>query len=275
MPNEFLKFLGKAEVEHVNLGDATEQELSVLFSDIRQFTSISEKLTPEDNFRFLNEYLRCIGPVITGNGGFIDKYIGDAIMALFPGIHSGFANDAVMAAIGMRRRLLEYNEERKKTGQPPIDIGIGINTGRMTLGTIGFESRMDNTVIGDTVNLASRIEGITKNYGIPIVISEFTVRKLEDPEQFHIREIDTVRVKGKEELVTVYEIFDADPENIKEAKIQNLAAYNEGLSLYRAGQWEESLTIFLELEKLLPADAVVKLYAERCVQFMSKSINVC
>ena len=268
VPNEFLMFLGKVEVEHVNLGDATEQELSVLFSDIRQFTSISEKLTPEENFRFLNEYLRCIGPVITGNGGFIDKYIGDAIMALFPGIHDGFANDAVMAAIGMRRKLSEYNEGRIKSGQPAIDIGIGINTGRMTLGTIGFETRMDNTVIGDTVNLASRIEGITKNYGTPIVISEYTLRKLKDPEQFHIREIDTVRVKGKEESVTVYEIFDADPENIKEAKTKSLPAYNEGLSLYRDRRWGDSLKIFLELEKLLPMDAVVRLYVERCGKFM-------
>ncbi|TAN42645.1 MAG: response regulator [Nitrospirae bacterium] len=268
VPNQFLNFLGKVEVEHVNLGDATEQELSVLFSDIRQFTSISEKLTPEENFRFLNEYLRYIGPVITGNGGFIDKYIGDAIMALFPGIHAGVADDAVIAAIGMRRRLSEYNEERKKSGQASIDIGIGINTGTMTLGTIGFETRMDSTVIGDTVNLASRIEGITKKYGIPIVISEFTIRELRGPGKFHIREIDIVRVKGKEEPITVYEIFDADPEGVKEAKIKNLKAYNEGLSLYRAHRWEDSLKVFSGLDKLLPADDVVRLYSERCRNFI-------
>lgn len=269
VPNEFLKFLGKVEVEDVNLGDATELELSVLFSDIRQFTSISEQLTPEENFRFLNEYLRCIGPVITGNGGFIDKYIGDAIMALFPGIHAGFANDAVLAAIGMRHKLSEYNEGRRKSGQPAIEIGIGINTGRMTLGTIGFESRMDNTVIGDTVNLASRIEGLTKNYGIPIMITEFTRRKLNDPGQFHLREIDTLRVKGKEELVTVYEIFDADTERIKEAKVKSLTFYNEGLFLYGARRYEDSRKVFGELEQLLPADAVVKLYLERCEKFLA------
>jgi len=263
VPNEFLKFLGKVEVEHVNLGDATEQELSVLFSDIRQFTSISEKLTPEENFRFLNEYLRCIGPVITGNGGFIDKYIGDAIMALFPGKHAGCANDSVMAAIGMRRKLSEYNEDRIRQGQPAIDIGIGINTGRMTLGTIGFETRMDNTVIGDTVNLASRIEGITKNYSIPIVISENTARQLKNPEQFLIREIDTVKVKGKEEPVTIYEIFDADPEELREVKFNSLVAYNEGLSLYRSGRLEDSHRIFSDLSRLLPDDAVIRLYDER------------
>ncbi|MBF0328893.1 MAG: response regulator [Nitrospirae bacterium] len=269
VPNQFLNFLGKEEVEHVNLGDATEQELSVLFSDIRQFTSISEKLTPEENFRFLNEYLRYIGPVITSNGGFIDKYIGDAIMALFPGIHSGVADDAVIAAIGMRHSLSEYNLERKKTGHSAIDIGIGINTGRMTLGTIGFETRMDSTVIGDTVNLASRIEGITKKYNIPIVISEFTIRKLREPEKFHIRELDKVRVKGKEEPITVYEIFDADPESIKEAKIKSLNVYNEGLSFYRTHRWEDALKVFIELAKLLPVDDVVKIYIERCRKFIT------
>lgn len=264
VPQEFLKFLGKVEVEHVNLGDATEQELSVLFSDIRQFTSISEKLTPEENFHFLNDYLRRIGPIINGNGGFIDKYIGDAIMALFPGMPAGYANDAVMAAIGMRRTLSEFNEGRKKAGQQCVDIGIGINTGRMTLGTIGFETRMESTVIGDTVNLASRLEGITKNYGVPIVISENTARKLKEPGQFHLREIDTLRVKGKEQLVTVYEVFDADPNHLKESKSKHLNFYNEGISLYRTERWADSLKIFNELGKLSPTDSVVRLYVQRC-----------
>lgn len=263
VPNEFLGFLNKLEIEEILLGEAAEAELSVLFSDIRSFTDMSEKMTPEENFRFLNNYLRFIGPVIDQNNGFIDKYIGDAIMALFGGNHSAGAQDAVTAAVNIQKTVKMYNTYRKKSGYVPISIGVGINTGKMILGTIGFETRMESTVIGDTVNLASRLEGLTKKYAIPTAISSFTLESLSQPDKFLLREIDIVQVKGKQEAVTVYEVFDSDEDEVRDAKRETLDIYNEGISLFRNGKWDESNLLFTELVAKLPTDKVVKIYEER------------
>jgi class 3 adenylate cyclase len=242
----------------------SKEELSVLFSDIRSFTSLSEMMTPEENFRFLNDYLSYIGPVMERNKGFIDKYIGDAIMALFAGNNLGVADDPITAAISMLEKLREYNGHRQKAGSRPIAIGIGIHTGSLMLGTIGFERRMDSTVIGDTVNLASRIEGLTKKYGISIAITSATLQKLVDPTPFLIRELDTVQVKGKENAITVYEVFNSDLDRIKESKIKLLNRYNEALCLYKERKWHDALQLFTELQTHLGTDKILGIYVDRC-----------
>ncbi len=268
VPTEFLHCLGKEEVEDINLGEVSKEELSVLFSDIRSFTSLSETMTPEENFRFLNNYLRYIGPMIESNGGFIDKYIGDAIMALFSGSNAGVADDAVAAAVGMIEKLSEYNQHRHNAGYRPIAIGIGIHTGPLMLGTIGFETRMESTVIGDTVNLASRMEGLTKQYGISIGITETTFQKLFHPASYLIREIDTVQVKGKEHAITVYEVFNGNHDRVREQKIHTLDRYHEALSLYKERKWHDALQLFIELQTHLEADNVIEIYLERCRSFL-------
>ena len=159
VPHQFLNLLGYESIIDVNLGDQVQQEMSVLFADIRDFTTLSETMTPQENFNFINAYLSRMEPAITSNNGFIDKYIGDAIMALF----SDFADDAVKAGIAMLNILTNYNEDRQRVGYIPIQIGIGINSGSLMLGTVGGKSRMDSTVISDAVNLASHIEGLTKD----------------------------------------------------------------------------------------------------------------
>ncbi len=267
VPNEFLRFLDKIEIEDIELGEASEAELSVLFSDIRSFTNMSEQMTPEENFKFLNNYLRFIGPVIGQHNGFIDKYIGDAIMALFGGDHSTGAQDAVTAAVNIQETVKVYNQYRRSSGYGPITIGVGVNTGKMIMGTIGFETRMDNTVIGDTVNLASRLEGLTKKYAIQITISSYTLDALKDPDHFWLREIDIVQVKGKEQAVTVYEVFDTDDEALRDAKQATLDRYNEGIALFRRRQWNQSQKIFEELMEKLPTDVVVKIYEQRSRAF--------
>ncbi len=268
VPNEFLGFLDKLEIEDIKLGEAAEAELSVLFSDIRSFTDMSETMTPEENFKFLNNYLRFIGPVIGQSNGFIDKYIGDAIMALFGGNHARGAQDAVTAAVNIQKTVKVYNTYRQKSGYVPISIGVGINTGKMILGTIGFETRMDSTVIGDTVNLASRLEGLTKKYGVTTAISGFTLDALDRSEAFLLREIDTVRVKGKQQAVRVYEVFDSDEDRIRDAKQETLGRYDEGVTLFKQGKWRECLLIFRELALRLPADKVLKIYEEKSRTFM-------
>lgn len=264
VPQEFLRYLGKVEVEEIRLGDASMAELSVLFSDIRDFTNLSETMTLEENFLFLNGFLDHIGPAILGHSGFIDKYIGDAIMALFSGERAGGTDDAVSAALEIVERLRDYNMARYQEGYKPIDVGIGIHTGLLRLGTIGFEKRIETTVIGDTVNLASRVEGLTKKYRIAVAITAKTLQGLVDPSRFLIRELDTVQVKGKEHAITVYEVFNADSEHIKEKKHQSLQRYNEGLYLYTQRQWDDALQIFNGLHSDLPNDAVVQMYRQRC-----------
>jgi PAS domain S-box-containing protein len=231
VPNQFLQFLEKSSIIDVELGDQVQLEMSVLFSDIRDFTTLSESMTPEDNFRFINSYLSRMEPVINENNGFIDKYIGDAIMALF----SGEADNAVKAGIAMLQGLVEYNQNRANFGCAPIQIGIGINTGTLMLGTVGGQNRMDGTVISDAVNLASRVESLTKNYGVSLLITQPTYSRLKNPSQYAIRTLDTVKVKGKSEAVTVYEVFDADGLEIKEGKLATLELFAEALAIYSEG----------------------------------------
>jgi predicted ATPase/class 3 adenylate cyclase/GAF domain-containing protein/tRNA A-37 threonylcarbamoyl transferase component Bud32 len=260
VPHQFLQFLEKSSIIDVELGDQVQLEMSVLFSDIRDFTTLSETMTPEDNFKFINSYLSRMEPVINKNKGFIDKYIGDAIMALF----SGEADHAVKAGIAMLHRLAEYNEYCANAGCAPIQIGIGINTGSLMLGTVGGPNRMDGTVISDAVNLASRVESLTKNYGVSLLITQPTYSRLKNPSQYAIRTLDTVKVKGKSEAVTVYEVFDADPPEIKQAKLVTLELFAEARALYSEGKLFEAARLFSECWRQNPGDRVAKIYWERC-----------
>jgi PAS domain S-box-containing protein len=260
VPNQFLQFLEKSSIIDVELGDQVQLEMSVLFSDIRDFTTLSESMTPEDNFRFINSYLSRMEPVINENNGFIDKYIGDAIMALF----SGEADHAVKAGIAMLQGLVEYNHNRANFGCAPIQIGIGINTGTLMLGTVGGQNRMDGTVISDAVNLASRVESLTKNYGVSLLITQETYSRLENPSEYAIRTLDTVKVKGKSAAVTVYEVFDADGLEIKEGKLAELELFAEALAIYSEGKFAEAARLFSECWRQNQGDRVAKIYWERC-----------
>ncbi|MCW6050862.1 AAA family ATPase [Lyngbya sp. CCAP 1446/10] len=260
VPSQFLQFLGKSSIIDVELGDQVQLEMSVLFSDIRDFTTLSESMTPDDNFRFINSYLSRMEPVINQNHGFIDKYIGDAIMALF----SGDADNAVKAGIAMLHCLVEYNQNRANSGYAPIQIGIGINTGTLMLGTVGGQNRMDGTVISDAVNLASRVESLTKNYGVSLLITQPTYARLKNLSQYTIRTLDTVKVKGKSEAVTIYEVFDADSPEIKQAKLATLKLFAEARALYSEGKLFEAARLFEECWRHNQGDRVAKVYWERC-----------
>ncbi|MCT7957801.1 CHASE2 domain-containing protein [Laspinema sp. D3] len=259
VPHEFLYFLGYESIVEVKLGEAVEMEMSILFSDIRDFTTLSEGMTPEDNFKFINSYLSSMEPAIADNNGFIDKYIGDAIMALF----SGSADDAVKAGITMLNQLAEYNQGREQSGYLPIHIGIGINTGSLMLGTVGGQKRMDSTVISDAVNLASRIEGLTKNYGVALLIGDRTFCSLKDPNSYNIRHIDRVQVKGKSEIVSVYEVFDADPPAIREGKLITKSIFEEAIQFYNKGSYPEAARFFQKCLRINPEDKVAQIYLER------------
>ncbi len=260
VPHEFLQLLSKNSVLDVELGDHVEQEMTVLFTDIRGFTSLSEKMTPKDNFRFINGYLSRMEPMISTYHGFIDKYIGDAIMALFP----TSADDAVQGAIAMLNTLSDYNEGRKRAKYEPIAIGIGLNTGPLMLGTVGGQNRMDGTVIADAVNLASRVEGLTKVYGAALLITEQTYLRLQDRSHYLIRIIDRVKVKGKSQPVTIYEVFDADTAEQSQLKQQTLQYFEQGVAHFHREEIGTARDYFEQVLAQNPADLAAKVYLERC-----------
>jgi adenylate cyclase len=260
VPSQFLQFLEKDSIIDVQLGDHVQKEMSVLFADIRDFTTLSERMTPEQNFKFINAYLSRMEPAIVENQGLIDKYMGDGMMALF----SRGADNALNAAISMLHRLTDYNQDRAKASYEPIRIGIGINTGSLMLGTVGGYSRMDTTVISDTVNLASRIEGLTKDYKVSLLISHDTFSQLKDANQYAFRLIDRVKVKGKLAAVSVYEVFDADPPKIRDSKLVTKTAFEEALLLYHLHSFAGAAQLFEDCLRLNPTDTVAQIYLERC-----------
>ena len=260
VPHEFLHFLGYESILEVKLGDQIQKEMSVLFSDIRDFTSLSETMTPAENFQFINAYLSRMEPAITDNFGFIDKYIGDAIMALF----DGSADDAVKAGIAMLEELNEYNISRNRPDCPPLQIGIGINTGSLMLGTVGGQSRMDSTVISDAVNLASRVETLTKEYGVSMLITQHTFIELNDI--YDLRLIDRVTVKGKSQMVTVYEVFAADPPELRQKKLETKTLFEQALVLYNSDRCVEATRFFSGCLQINPTDNVAQIYMQRCLK---------
>ena len=268
VPRQFIEFLGKDSIADVQLGDQVQKEMTIMFSDIRDFTTISEEMTPKENFDFLNNYLGYMEPVIRNNHGFIDKFMGDSIMAIF----SESPEDAINAAIEMRIKLQEFNQVMGQFGKPPIDSGIGIHTGMLMLGIVGGEGRMDGTVISDAVNLASRIEGLTKMYGGSIIISEDTLIKLNDPSQYNFRFIDIVKVKGKREAVYVFEIIDGESSSIKTLKIETKEKFGKALQHYKNKNLEEALMLFKEVCQKNKFDKASSLYIVRCQRFIKDGI---
>ena len=260
VPRQFLQFLNKESIVDVKLGDQVQQEMSVLFADIRNFTSLSERMTPQENFNFINAYLSRMEPAVIENQGFIDKYIGDEIMALF----NGGADDAVKAGISMLKKLNEYNQHRSNFGYMPLKIGIGINTGSLMLGTVGGTSRMDSTVISDAVNLASRIERLTKSYGVSLLISHHTFLQLRDSNQYAFRLIERLKVRGKSAAVSIYEVFDAELPEIYEGKLITKQEFEQALLLYHLGSFKEAVQLFGHCLYLNPRDTVAQIYRKLC-----------
>ena len=239
-----------------------KKDLTVLFSDIRGFTTISEKLSPEDLVHLLNEYLTVMTDQVFKYGGLLDKYMGDAIMAVFGAPIDDPHHPALCCktALSMMDELKKLQKKWTDEGRPVLDIGIGINTGDMVVGNMGSEMRFDYTVMGDNVNLGSRLEGINKEYGTNIVVSEYTYRRIND--EFFCRELDAVRVKGKRLPVKIYELM-GERNNSDQWK-EYIPLYEEGLQKYRQGRWDDAIADFEAALALHPDDYPSKMYIERC-----------
>ena len=254
--NEILKDPSKLKLG----GD--KKHLSVLFSDIRGFTTIAEKLSPEDLVSLLNEYLTAMTDIVFKYDGLLDKYIGDAVMAVFgaPLDQPDHALRAGRTALEMMTELHRLQAKWAQEGRPEVDIGVGINTGDMVVGNMGSLMRFDYTVMGDAVNLASRLEGTNKEYGTNIIISEFHYE--ETKETFYCRELDAVRVKGKKRPVRIYELLGEKQDADRFRPF--VEPFEAGLEHYRQGRWDEAIAAFKEVLALRPADYPARLYIERC-----------
>ncbi len=251
VPREFLRLLGREQVSDVQLGDQVEREVSVLFSDIRDFTKLCESLTPDDTFRFINRCLERLGPEVRAHGGFIDKYIGDAIMALFPA--GGL--EALRAAIAMQKAVDAFNADEPLA--LPLAIGIGVHRGKTMLGTIGEEERMEATVVSDTVNVASRLEGLTKSFGARIVVSGSLVDQAREI-GLTLRPLGHVSLKGRGIPVQVFEVLDADADGLRWAKVASLDTFTEAVALHEAGQSDEARALFERVLERCPEDRAAK-----------------
>ncbi|RKZ85975.1 MAG: hypothetical protein DRR19_15595 [Candidatus Parabeggiatoa sp. nov. 1] len=263
VPNEFLQLLNKDRILDIQLGNHLEMDMTVLFSDIRSFTSLSEKMSPQENFDFINVYLKEMGPLIRTHQGFIDKYIGDAIMALFLR-----ADDALNAAIAMLHGLDKFNNTLQHQGVTPIKIGIGLNTGKLMLGIVGEENRLQGTVMSDTVNLASRIECLTKTYQCSLLISQNTLDNLTVPSQYAIRFLDTIKVKGRYQQSNIFEVFDGEPTEVRKGKLATLTTFEKAVHLYQEQQFSEVQKLMEACLHLDPVDAAAKIYIQRCHNFL-------
>ena len=262
VPFSFLHLLGKESIRQVVRGDHVALTITVLFADIRGFTTFAEEKGAEETFGFINRYLAVMEPEIHARNGFINDFFGDGIMALF----DDDADGAVAAAVGMLRALEGFNTALREEGAEPIRIGIGLHTGTLMLGTIGGRDRLDCTVIGDPANLASRVEGMTKVYGACVLVTESTVAALRRPEAVEVREIDRVRAKGKKEAITILEVLGI--EAAADEKRRTRRTFSQALVAYRGGDFGTASALFERCCRDAPNDHASTLYVERCTQLL-------
>jgi adenylate cyclase len=259
VPREFLRFFPGKDITKVNLGDHVAQEMAILFLDIRDFTPLSESMSPEQNFRFINSFLSRMGPIVRNYGGFVDKFLGDGILALFPeGV-----TPALESTLEMQKELVEYNIERRRAGYRRIRIGVGIHVGELMLGTVGENQRMDYTVISDAVNLTSRLESLTKTYDASLFISEQALLRLEEPDSYELRFIGRLDVKGKREMISVFDVFQGEQASTRRGKLNTKKPFEKGVAMYFSEDFEQAKAYFLEAQRAYPLDRATKIFLEK------------
>lgn len=259
VPQNFLKMLNRKNIAAIKLGDCVEKVMTVLFLDIKSFTTLAEQLSSVEIFNLVNSLMSYLDPVIVKNGGFIDKYIGDALMALFDD-----ADNAVSAALGMLDALNVFNDIRARNNLLPINVGIGINTGSLIVGTVGFESRMDCSVISDAVNIASRVESLTRNFNIELLISGQTYQQLKYIDNYYLRSLGLTSVKGKNLPINVYEVFNHDNAREIQLKKDTLPLFTQALNHYEEKRFQEATRLFKEVIAQDAQDSVAIYFLEQC-----------
>ena len=252
IPTKFLHSLGYEAITEVKLGDHVEMEVSVMFADIRDYTSLAESMTPTENFKFVNAFTRRMGPMIIQSGGFVNQYLGDCIMSVFP--EGQQTEGAVNAAINMQKMLTAYNKEREKKSRTPVRVGIGIHTGPLILGIIGDNQHLEASTIADTVNTSARMESLTKHFGASIIVSENCKSQLSYAEQYNYRYLGPVQLKGKKAVIGIYEFFDGEMEEQVQAKFDSKKEFEAGMYAYLNKQFDEAVRNFAKVLQTNPFD---------------------
>jgi class 3 adenylate cyclase len=260
IPKEFLELLNKRDITSIKLGDQIQKEMTIMFSDIRSFTSFSEKLSPQENFNFINEYLSFTEPIIRKRNGFIDKYLGDGFMALFP----SSTEDALQSAIEIQTSIKDFNKFINEMGYESIKIGIGIHSGNLILGVVGSSSRIETTVISDVVNTASRLEKLNKDFGTDIIITDSIINSVKDKSLYKYRYIGTILLRGKTSPVKIYEIYNHYPDFLKEQYEITKEKFYEGITLFTKNKIENALEIFDHIIEKNPYDNPARYYQFKC-----------
>ena len=269
VPYAFLDLLHKASIKDVQRGDHAGQDMGILFCDLRGFTTLVEGLSPEAAFEFINRYLRVMEPAIHAHHGFINQYLGDCIMALFPGeVDSAFAG-----ALNMLAALRAWNGERLARGEAEVLVGVGLSAGPLMLGTIGGMDRLDNGVIGDAVNRSARLEGLTKRYGTVMIADEHVVGRLKHPGAVALRALDRVVLKGRSEPVRLYEVLGALPEETVALRLQSLSAFQRGVEAWERGRFEVAMAAFGEVLSIDPSDGPATRLLRQCEERAGSSIE--
>lgn len=267
IPMQYLEFLEKEDITRVDLGDHVAAEMAVMFSDLRGFTTLSEKMSAQENFDFINEYLRLVSPVIQQHEGFIVKFLGDGMMAIFPyGVE-----DAVQAGIEKQAKVEEFNAELARRGYPPLSVGIGIHTGAMMVGMIGEEARIQGDAFSDNVNLTSRIEGLNKFYGTSMIISEDTRQQLKNPGAYRMRFLGRVIVKGRQTPLGLYEVYQGLSPEVMQKREATRSDFERGIALYAQGQFQAALAAFQAVLAVDPNDKTAQYYANHSRQWSEQS----
>jgi class 3 adenylate cyclase len=268
VPFEFIGSLGHKFITDVKLGDQVEKVVTVLFTDIRDYTTISEQMTPEENFHFVSSYNKRMGPIIRNHQGFINQYLGDAIMALFP----ESAENALKAAVDMHRNIREFNELQKAMNLPSIKMGLGMHTGALIMGITGDKDRLDATTISDAVNTASRIESLTKYYKVNILLSEITLQQIQHPGNFHLRYLGKVQVKGKQSSIGIHECFSSDSEDQVIKKLKTLASFNEGMYHYLKKSFHDAARCFESVITINAEDRTAQFFVDNSMRYLQKGV---
>jgi adenylate cyclase len=268
VPYEFIRSLGHTVITDVKLGDQAQKVVTVLFTDIRDYTTLAEQMTPEENFHFVCSLNESLGPMIRKHNGFVNQYLGDSIMAIFP----GSAADALHAAIDMQKKLQEFNHARKINNQPPVKIGIGMHTGPLIMGITGDLERMDAATISDTVNTASRIESLTKYYRVSILLSDASLQQVQQPQIFHLRPLGKVQVKGKKAPVGIYECFSGNTDDEISKKEITLAAFNQGMASYLDKSFSDAIHSFTQVIQAHPADHTTEFFIEKATRYIKNGV---
>ncbi len=268
VPNEFLQYLHKKSIVDVRLGDHVSKEMAIMFSDIRSFTSLSEKMTPQENFNFINAYLGRVSPEIRNYNGFIIKYLGDGMMAVFP----DGVDDAVRAGIAKFQKVQQYNQHLQEKGFAPLLVGIGIHVGHMMVGMVGEANRMEGDALSSNVTLTARLEGLTKYYGVSLLISEEVRLRLGDPNAYQLRFLDHAVVMGRTDPITIYEVLDAECELQRSLKIDTLAAFESAQQYYQQGDFAAAKTTFEQILQHNPEDKTVRFLLKRVDKFLQEGV---